>query len=63
MNDRHDLANDRVNPRKATAPVVTGVMGARGLRRLQTLFVTASLVVAAVTDPQLALGSIRPAPT
>jgi 4-hydroxybenzoate polyprenyltransferase len=63
MNDRHDLANDRVNPRKATAPVVTGVMGARGLRRLQTLFVTASLVVAAVTDPQHALGSIRPAPT
>jgi hypothetical protein len=30
----HDLASDRVNPRKATAPVVTGVMGARGLRRL-----------------------------
>lgn len=57
MNDRHDLASDRANPRKATAPVVTGAVGMRGLGRLQTLFVTASLVVAAITGPRLALGT------
>lgn len=57
MNDRHDLASDRANPRKATAPAVTGAVGPPGLGRLQTLFVTASLIVAAITDPLLALGT------
>src|SRR3954464_8249665 len=45
QNDLHDLPSDRVNPRKATAPLVTGVMSAR---RLQIWYrVTALAAVAA----------------
>jgi 4-hydroxybenzoate polyprenyltransferase len=57
MNDRHDLASDRANPRKATAPAVTGAVGVRDLRYLQALFVAASLAVATISDAQLAIGT------
>ena len=32
QNDLHDLPSDRVNPRKATAPLVTGAVSAGRLR-------------------------------
>jgi 4-hydroxybenzoate polyprenyltransferase len=57
MNDRHDVTTDRVNPRKATAPAVTGAIGDRELVRLQVGFGAASLVVAAAVGGPMLLGT------
>ena len=57
MNDRHDLAGDGANPRKTATPTVTGALGVRDLGHLQVFFATASIVVAAVTEAQLAMGT------
>jgi chlorophyll synthase len=57
MNDRHDVTSDRVNPRKATAPAVTGAVGDRELVGFQVGFGAASLVVAAAVGSPMLLGT------
>jgi lycopene elongase/hydratase (dihydrobisanhydrobacterioruberin-forming) len=56
-NDRHDLATDHVNPRKATTPAVTGAIGDRDLARLQIGFGVAALAGAAVVGGAMVLGT------
>ncbi|MFI2713300.1 UbiA family prenyltransferase [Micromonospora sp. NPDC018662] len=57
-NDRHDLPSDRRNPRKATAPLVTGVLTATDLVRAQVGATAAALALAAtVIGPAFALGT------
>jgi chlorophyll synthase len=70
VNDRHDLPGDRRSPRKAGAPLVTGVLTARDLAVWQRRFAIAALVVAvpagagfvAGTAAVLALGWLYSAP-
>lgn len=57
MNDRYDLATDLANPRKATAPLVTGRLTLADLARIQTWFAAAALVVAVFVGPKLVLGT------
>lgn len=48
INDAYDLPTDRRNPRKATSPLVQGVVDAGWARRVAHLFAAASLVVASL---------------
>ena len=56
QNDLHDLPSDRVNPRKATAPLVTGAMSARWLRIWYRVTALASVGAALVVGPLFVLG-------
>ena len=56
QNDLHDLRSDRANPRKATAPLVTGALSAERLRRWYYGIAGAALVSALVVGPLFVLG-------
>lgn len=56
QNDLHDLRSDRTNPRKATAPLVTGALSAERLRRWYYAIAGATLVSALVVGPLFVLG-------
>ena len=56
QNDLHDLPSDRANPRKATAPLVTGAVSAERLRRWYRASVLVSLAAAAYVGPLFVLG-------
>ena len=58
LNDLHDLPSDRVNPRKATAPLVTGVLTADDLTRWCWWSTVASVLVAAVAGWAFAAGTV-----
>ncbi|MFG1608423.1 UbiA family prenyltransferase [Actinoplanes sp. NPDC049265] len=57
QNDLHDLPTDRVNPRKATAPLVTGVLGPEVVRRWHRGSAAVTLVVAAALGPAFVVGA------
>jgi lycopene elongase/hydratase (dihydrobisanhydrobacterioruberin-forming) len=57
VNDLHDLPSDRRNPRKATAPLVTGALTPDDLRRWHRGSTAAALVVAAVAGPSFVVGT------
>jgi 4-hydroxybenzoate polyprenyltransferase len=56
QNDLHDLPSDRANPRKATAPLVTGAVSAARLRRWYWAIVAAALACALFVGPLFVLG-------
>ncbi len=56
QNDLHDLPSDRTNPRKANAPLVTGLVSARRLRGWYWLTALASLGTARLVGPLFVLG-------
>jgi 4-hydroxybenzoate polyprenyltransferase len=56
QNDLQDLTSDRANPRKATAPLVTGAVSATRLRRWYWGIVVAALACALVVGPLFVLG-------
>ena len=56
QNDLHDLPSDRDNPRKATAPLVTGAVSTGRLRRWYRMLALASVAAAAVVGPLFVLG-------
>jgi len=56
QNDLHDLASDRANPRKSTAPLVTGAVDERTLRSWYRRIAVACLVAALVVGPLFVLG-------
>jgi lycopene elongase/hydratase (dihydrobisanhydrobacterioruberin-forming) len=55
-NDLHDVATDRANPRKATAPLVSGAMTPARLAAWRWVFALAALAVGLVLGPLFALG-------
>lgn len=57
INDLHDLPGDRVNPRKATAPLVTGVLSATDLHRWHWWSTIAALLLAATVSPVFLAGT------
>jgi len=57
VNDLHDLPSDRHNPRKATAPLVTGALDAADLVRWHRRFALSALAVALVVGPVFAVGT------
>jgi 4-hydroxybenzoate polyprenyltransferase len=57
VNDLHDLPGDRHNPRKATAPLVTGALTGADLRRWHRWCVVASLGAAATIGPAFVVGT------
>ena len=56
QNDLQDLRSDRLNPRKATAPLVTGALSARRLRVAYRVVTAAALASALVVGPLFVLG-------
>lgn len=56
QNDLHDLPSDRVNPRKANAPLVTGLVSVRRLRAWYWFAAVASLATAFLVGPLFVLG-------
>ncbi|WP_204037582.1 UbiA prenyltransferase family protein, partial [Actinoplanes utahensis] len=56
QNDLHDLPSDRVNPRKATAPLVTGAVSAPRLRLWHRALVLASIGAAWYVGPLFVVG-------
>jgi 4-hydroxybenzoate polyprenyltransferase len=56
QNDLHDLRSDRVNPRKATAPLVTGAVSARRLQRWYYGIAVVSVACALYVGPLFVLG-------
>jgi 4-hydroxybenzoate polyprenyltransferase len=56
QNDLHDLRSDRDNPRKATAPLVTGAVSARRLRAWYRGMALAAVGCALVVGPLFVLG-------
>jgi 4-hydroxybenzoate polyprenyltransferase len=56
QNDLHDLRSDRANPRKATAPLVTGAVSAARLRRWYYGIAGAALLSALFVGPLFVLG-------
>lgn len=56
QNDLHDLPSDRMNPRKATAPLVTGAVSARRLRIWYAGLAIGSVAVALFVGPLFVLG-------
>ncbi|HEX7745789.1 MAG TPA: UbiA family prenyltransferase [Micromonosporaceae bacterium] len=57
VNDLHDLPSDRHNPRKATAPLVTGVLTEADLRRCHRWCVGVAVAVAATIGPAFVVGT------
>jgi 4-hydroxybenzoate polyprenyltransferase len=57
VNDRYDLPSDRLNPRKATAPLVTGALTQADLLRWGRLFAVLAMVVALAVGPVFAAGT------
>lgn len=57
INDLHDLPSDRRNPRKATAPLVTGLLTEVDLVRWHAGASVAALGVAAMVGPGFAVGT------
>ncbi|MBY8871012.1 UbiA family prenyltransferase [Micromonospora sp. PLK6-60] len=57
-NDRYDLPSDRRNPRKATAPLVTGVLTEADLARWQHRYEVAAVLVALLIGPVFAAGTV-----
>ncbi|SCE64326.1 UbiA family prenyltransferase [Micromonospora mirobrigensis] len=57
VNDLHDLPSDRRNPRKATAPLVTGVLTEADLAAWHRRFAVAAVSVALVAGPAFAAGT------
>ena len=58
INDLHDLPGDRRNPRKATAPLVTGALTEAGLIRWHWWSTIAALLVAALVSPVFLAGTV-----
>ena len=58
QNDLHDLRSDRANPRKATAPLVTGALSARRLRRWYYGIAAAAVACALYVGPLFVLGVV-----
>jgi lycopene elongase/hydratase (dihydrobisanhydrobacterioruberin-forming) len=56
QNDRHDLASDRDNPRKATAPLVTGAVSAARLRSWYRGLALGALGAALLVGPLFVVG-------
>ncbi|MEU8229230.1 UbiA prenyltransferase family protein [Actinoplanes sp. NPDC048967] len=56
QNDLHDLRSDRANPRKATAPLVTGAVSAARLRRWYHGIAGAAILSALFVGPLFVLG-------
>ncbi|GAA0459079.1 hypothetical protein Ade02nite_13000 [Paractinoplanes deccanensis] len=56
QNDLEDLRSDRANPRKATAPLVTGAVSARRLRTWYRAAALASVGAAFLVGPLFVLG-------
>jgi 4-hydroxybenzoate polyprenyltransferase len=56
QNDLHDLRSDRANPRKATAPLVTGAVSARRLANWYRGIAVAALAIALFVGPLFVLG-------
>ncbi|AGZ41556.1 UbiA prenyltransferase family protein [Actinoplanes friuliensis] len=56
QNDLYDLSSDRANPRKATAPLVTGAVSAARLRSWYRVIAAASLACALFVGPLFVLG-------
>lgn len=57
MNDLYDLPSDRRNPRKANAPLVTGVLSAADLKRWGWLCGIVTMVLALAVGPLFATGT------
>jgi lycopene elongase/hydratase (dihydrobisanhydrobacterioruberin-forming) len=57
VNDLHDLPSDRRNPRKATAPLVTGVLSAADVAQFGRVAAVAAIVVAIAVGPVFAVGT------
>jgi lycopene elongase/hydratase (dihydrobisanhydrobacterioruberin-forming) len=58
VNDLHDLPGDRRNPRKATAPLVTGVLTEADLTRWHWWSTIAAALVAALVSPAFLAGTV-----
>jgi chlorophyll synthase len=58
VNDRHDLPSDRLNPRKATAPLVTGALTVADLTRWHWWSSIAAVLLAAVVSPVFLAGTV-----
>ncbi|GIE95070.1 UbiA prenyltransferase family protein [Paractinoplanes rishiriensis] len=56
QNDLHDLRSDRANPRKATAPLVTGAVTEQRLRVWYRAIAAAAILVALFVGPLFVLG-------
>jgi 4-hydroxybenzoate polyprenyltransferase len=56
QNDLHDLRSDRANPRKATAPLVTGAVSPARLRRWYRMAAVACVGAALFVGPLFVLG-------
>lgn len=56
QNDLHDLRSDRANPRKATAPLVTGALTAGRLRIRYRVTALAAVGSALYVGPPFVLG-------
>lgn len=57
INDLHDLPSDRHNPRKATAPLVTGALTASDLTRWHRRFALSAIVLSVPVGPTFTLGT------
>ncbi len=57
VNDLHDLPSDRHNPRKATAPLVTGVLTEADLKRCHRWCGVGAVAVAATIGPGFVAGT------
>lgn len=57
VNDLHDLPGDRRNPRKATAPLVTGALSGADLRRVSRWCAGAAIAVAATVGLTFVAGT------
>jgi 4-hydroxybenzoate polyprenyltransferase len=58
VNDLHDLATDRLNPRKATAPLVTGEVSTAEVVRWYRWSSVAAVLVATVAGRAFAVGTL-----
>ncbi|GAA1883160.1 UbiA prenyltransferase family protein [Asanoa iriomotensis] len=57
LNDLHDLPSDRRNPRKSSAPLVTGVLTPADLRRCAGWCAAAAVATATVAGPAFVAGT------
>jgi 4-hydroxybenzoate polyprenyltransferase len=57
INDMYDLTSDRHNPRKASAPLVTGLLSGDDLARWHRRFAVLALLVAAAVGPVFVIGT------